>query len=65
MYESMGPDDMHPRVLKELAEMVAKPLSILFEKLCLSGTYQEREKRRQDLVNCRPVSPAVPGKIME
>ncbi|KFQ55086.1 RNA-directed DNA polymerase from mobile element jockey, partial [Nestor notabilis] len=77
VHTSMGLDEIHPLVLKDLANEVAKPLSIIFEKSWQSGEVPDDWKKGnvttifkkgkvEDPGNYRPVSlTSVPGKIME
>uniref|UniRef100_A0A674ICA9 Reverse transcriptase domain-containing protein n=4 Tax=Terrapene triunguis TaxID=2587831 RepID=A0A674ICA9_9SAUR len=75
--KSPGPDEMHPRILKELIEEVSEPLAIIFGKSWETGEIPEDWKRanivpiykkgnKNNPGNYRPVSlTSVPGKIME
>ena len=40
-HKSMGPDEIHSRVLRELAEVTAKQLSIIYQCSLLTGEVLE------------------------
>ncbi|KAK4817255.1 hypothetical protein QYF61_005468 [Mycteria americana] len=76
-HKSMGPDEIPPRVLKELADVLTKPLSIIYQQSWLTGEVPAdwklanvtpifRKGWKEDLGNYRPVSlTLVLGKLME
>jgi len=73
----MGPDGIHPRVLREQVEELAKPLSIIYQQSWLTVevpyhwgiaivTPIYKKGQKEDPRKYRPVSlTSVPGKIME
>ncbi|PKU46912.1 rna-directed dna polymerase from mobile element jockey-like [Limosa lapponica baueri] len=77
IHKSMGPDGIHPRVLRELAEVIAGPLSIIFERSWRTGEVPEdwrkanvipvfKKGKKEDQGNYRPVSlTSISGKVME
>jgi len=72
----MEPDGVHPRVLKELADVTAGPLSIIYQRSWQSGEVPAdgslpstiliyKKGGREDPGNYRPVNvTSVPGKNM-
>ncbi|KAK4823871.1 hypothetical protein QYF61_007627 [Mycteria americana] len=77
IHKSMGPDRIHPRVLKELVDVTAGPLSIICQRSWESGEVPAdwklanvipiyKKGAREDPGNYRPVSlTSVLGKITE
>ncbi|RMC03252.1 hypothetical protein DUI87_20446 [Hirundo rustica rustica] len=73
----MGPDGIHPRVMREQADELAKQLSIIYQLSWLTGEVPDDSKLasvtpihkkggKEDPGNYRPVSlTSIPSKVME
>ncbi|XP_070610299.1 uncharacterized protein, partial [Erythrolamprus reginae] len=76
-YKLPGPDGLHPKVLKELADTIAEPLLLIYQISWITGDLPEDWKRadvvpihkkgkKTDPGNYRPISlTSIPGKILE
>jgi len=76
-HKSMGPNGNHPRVLRELADVTAEQLSIIFERSWKTGEVPKdwrkasvtpifKKGKKEDPGNYRLVSlTSIPGKTME
>ncbi|RMC18017.1 hypothetical protein DUI87_04893 [Hirundo rustica rustica] len=76
-HKCMGPDGIHPRVMRELADELAEPLSIIYQQSWLTGEVPDdwelanvtpihKKGGREDPSNYRPVSlTSARGKITE
>jgi len=76
-HKSMGPDGKHPQVLRELADAIAEPLSIIFERSWRRGEVTQdwsrqnvtpvfQKGKKEDPGKYKLVSlTSIPGKMME
>ncbi|GAB0175765.1 mitochondrial enolase superfamily member 1 [Grus japonensis] len=76
-HKSMGPNGIHPRVLRELVGVFTKPLSVIYQQSWLTGEVPvdwrlanvipiRKKGWKEDLGNYRSGSlTSVPGKVME
>ncbi|RMC21781.1 hypothetical protein DUI87_02650 [Hirundo rustica rustica] len=60
IHKSMGPDGIHPRVMRELADELAKPLSIIYHQSWRTGEVPDDWK----LANVTPIHKRVQRRIL-
>ncbi|KFP74986.1 hypothetical protein N311_05057, partial [Apaloderma vittatum] len=77
VHKSMGPDGIHPKILRELAGVLTRPLSFIYQQSWLTGeipadwktantTPIYKKGKKDGPGNYSPVSlTSVPGKLME
>jgi len=77
IYKSTGPDDLHPRMLRNLSEIISSPLTEIFNRSMTTGIIPDdwktanitaifKKGSRQEPGNYRPISlTSVVGKTLE